>query len=226
VEDERERLGRDLHDDLSQRLAGIAIMMGSIGKQLLPRGTGGKLRDIGNLLNEAVATARNISRGLHPVTLGTHGLPAALAELAERVPAEVEFKWPQSARLDIDRAVALHVYRIAEEAVGNAIRHSESQKIRIELRTNAARTVSLSISDDGKGLEARGASGGMGFQNMRYRAAAIGGALEITTAMGGGTAVICSFPLSRLGSAKRGASSRAKASNRKSPTPRLRRKSR
>ncbi|MGI9114227.1 MAG: hypothetical protein DLM52_12685 [Chthoniobacterales bacterium] len=219
VEEERERLGRDLHDDLSQRLAGIAMMMDSIGKQL-PRGADEtKLRDIARLLNDAVAVARNLSRGLHPVTLTTHGLPAALAELAERVPTEVEFKLPQSARLDIDRSVALHVYRIAEEAVGNAIRHSESQKIRIELRTKPARTISLSISDDGKGFEARTASAGMGFQNMRYRAAAVGGALEITSTAGSGTSVTCSFPLTARLGAERAAPSGRKASNRKREKP-------
>ena len=70
--------------------------------------------------------ARNLSRGLHPITLANEGLPAALAELAERVPKEVQFKWPKDLRLDLDPAVALHVYRIAEEAVGNAIRHSDA----------------------------------------------------------------------------------------------------
>lgn len=215
VEEERERLGRDLHDDLSQRLAGIAVMLGAVGKQVVSRADGTKLHDIANLLNDAVAVARNLSRGLHPVTLTTEGLPAALAELADRVPTEVAFKWPQSARLDIAPSVALHVYRIAEEAVGNAIRHAGARKIRIEVRAKPARTISLSISDDGKGLAEGKASGGMGFQNMRYRAAAIGGALEIRSEAGRGTSVRCSFPLRSLVRARRDGSSPAKPRNRK-----------
>src|SRR5438045_145632 len=75
-----------------------------------------KLHELGELLSEATGVARNLSRGLHPVTLNAQGLPAALAELAARVPHHVNFSWPHSARLELEHAVALHVYRIAEEA--------------------------------------------------------------------------------------------------------------
>lgn len=215
VEEERERLGRDLHDDLSQRLGGIAMMMRSVGKRLGAGAQGTKIHDIAGLLTDAIAVARNLSRGLHPVTLSAQGLPAALAELAERVPTEVEFKWPRSGRLDIDPSVALHVYRIAEEAVGNSIRHAHARRIRIELQTNPTRTVSLSITDNGKGLKEGAASGGMGFQNMRYRAAAIGGALEITSQRGKGTCVRCTFPLRARVAGRRAASPARKARDNK-----------
>lgn len=66
------------------------------------------------------------------------------------MPKHVEFNWPTSERLDLEVSAALHVYRIAEEAVGNAIRHSEGDKITIELQTMSARKVALTISDNGK----------------------------------------------------------------------------
>ena len=91
----------------------------------------------------------NLSRGLHPVTLTRQGLPAALEELAARVPKDVEFNWPISERLDLETSVALHIYRIAEEAVGNAIKHSEADKITIELQTISASKVALIVSDNG-----------------------------------------------------------------------------
>jgi PAS domain S-box-containing protein len=200
VEDERQRIGRDLHDDLSQHLAAIAIMLGTIAKDVQSRHPTGaaKIRNIANSVNDAVALARNLSRGLHPVTLTNQGLPAALAELAERVPQDVQFKWPQSARLDLDESVALHVYRIAEEAVGNAIRHSGAKSITISLQARPNRQVILVISDNGKGFPQSLGHEGMGLQNMRYRARAAGGTVEITAKPGKGTRVECMVPLRPL----------------------------
>jgi PAS domain S-box-containing protein len=200
VEEERQRLGRDLHDDLSQRLAGIAVMLGSLGKQVERRDAadGAKIYKIASALNDAVALARNLSRGMHPVTLVNEGLPAALAELADGVPLAVEFKWPRSARLDLEPSVALHVYRITEEAVGNAIRHSGASKIAIALQMKAKRYVVLTIADNGKGFAGRGLRDGMGLQNMHYRARAIGGTVEVTSTERRGTCVTCTLPLRSL----------------------------
>ena len=90
VEQERERLGRDLHDDLSQRLAAIAIMMKTLTKEIKGRSKADrqKASDIAEELGHAIGVTRNLSRGLHPITLTRQGLPAALEELAARVSAE------------------------------------------------------------------------------------------------------------------------------------------
>src|SRR5205085_2651097 len=150
-------------DDLSQRLAGLAVMAGTFARQIRRRSAddADKVRDIATQLNDAVAAARDLSRGLHPVTLAKAGLPAALAELARRVPVEVEFRWPDSPRLDLAPAVALHLYRVAEEAVGNATRHAKARKIRITLTPNPGRTITLTITDDGKGFRQRSGRSGM-----------------------------------------------------------------
>ena len=197
VEHERERLGRDLHDDLSQRLAAIAIMMKTFTTEIKGRSKADwqKARDIDEKLGHAIGVARNLSRGLHPVTLPRQGLPAALEELAARVPKHVEFNWPTSKRLDLEASVALHIYRIAEEAVGNAIRHSEADMVTIELQTVSARKVALIVSDNGKGFRLRDVDEGMGLQNMKYRANVVGGTLKITSAPGHGTVVKCTLPL-------------------------------
>jgi len=197
VEQERERLGRDLHDDLSQRLAALAIMMKTLTQDIKGRSRADrqKAHEIAEELGQAIGIARNLSRGLHPVTLTRQGLPAALEELAARVPKDVEFNWPISERLDLETSVALHIYRIAEEAVGNAIRHSEADKITIELETMSASKVALIIIDNGKGFRLRDGGDGMGLQNMKYRANVIGGALKITSAPGHGTVVKCTLPL-------------------------------
>jgi len=196
VEQERERLGRDLHDDLSQRLAGAALMTRTLAKELKGRSAEDreKARALGDLLAEATSVARNLSRGLHPITLTANGLPKALEELAARVPQNVRFSWPSSKKLDLDPSVALHVYRIAEEAVGNAVRHAKANKVTIEMRITPGRKIALTITDDGVGFR-RGAAEGMGLQNMRYRARIIRGTFKIASAPQRGTVVTCILPI-------------------------------
>jgi PAS domain S-box-containing protein len=196
VEQERERLGRDLHDDLSQRLAGAALMTRTLAKELKGRSAADreKARALGDLLAEATSVARNLSRGLHPITLTANGLPKALEELAARVPQNVRFSWPSSKKLDLDPSVALHVYRIAEEAVGNAVRHAKANKVTIEMRITPGRKIALTITDDGVGFR-RAAAEGMGLQNMRYRARIIRGTFKIASAPQRGTVVTCILPI-------------------------------
>ena len=199
VEQERERLGRDLHDDLSQRLAGAALMSRTLAKGLKGRSAADreKARALGDLLTEATGVARNLSRGLHPITITANGLPKALEELAARVPQNVRFSWPSSKKLDLDPSVALHVYRIAEEAVGNAVRHAEADSITIELHATPGRKIALTITDDGEGFRQGGGAEGMGLQNMRYRARVIHGTLKIASARKRGTVVTCILPIQR-----------------------------
>ena len=199
VEEERQRLGRDLHDDLSQRLVALGMIVRTLEKQvkLASPENREKLHQVGELLSEATGVARNLSRGLHPVTLNAQGLPAALAELAARVPHHVKFSWPESERLNLEQAVALHVYRIAEEAVSNSIKHAAADKITIELQLLSRRRVALTITDNGKGFIQSSEGGGMGLQNMKYRVGAIGGVLKITSTPGKGTIVKCTVPVRR-----------------------------
>ena len=135
VESERQRIGQDLHDDLCQRLGATALMVGSLANQIevLDKNLSEKVRSIAPLMAETIENCRNLARGLNPITLTSAGLPAALAELADRVPDEVKFEWPHSERIDFKPAVALHLYRIAEEAVANAVKHANAKRITIKL---------------------------------------------------------------------------------------------
>lgn len=204
VEEERERLGRDLHDDLSQRLAGIALMMRAFAKEIERRRPteGGQAHVISDLLADAIGVARNLSRRLHPITLTSDGLPAALMELAERAPREVKFNLPVSRRLNIEPSAALHIYRIAEEAIGNALKHSKADKIEITLDRVAKGKVSLAIIDNGKGFVLGAGPEGMGLQNMKYRAGIIGGTLRIIASPKRGTTVKCCFPFGKSSHAR------------------------
>jgi two-component system, LuxR family, sensor kinase FixL len=195
VEAERERIGQDLHDDLCQRLGAIALLVGSLAREvdvLAPK-LGERLREIPELVTDTIESCRNLARGLHPVTLASAGLPGALEELAARVPGDVKFHWPHSERIDFEPTLALHLYRIAEEAVSNAVKHAGAKSITIELAILAGRPV-LEISDDGKGFGEKLETKGMGLRNMQYRTNLIGGKLTVEGRKGGGTRVRCTLP--------------------------------
>ena len=196
VETERQRVGQDLHDDLCQRLSAIALLSGSLAKEVsvLDEKLGQKLERIPSLVTETIGSCRNLARGLHPVTLASAGLPAALEELASRIPANVKFHWPHSERIDFEPMLALHLYRIAEEAVTNAVKHAGANSITIKLAILARRPV-LEIADDGKGIGEKVKTEGMGLRNMQYRASVIGGKLTIEARKGRGTCVRCILPL-------------------------------
>jgi signal transduction histidine kinase len=196
VETERQRIGQDLHDDLCQRLSAIALLSGSLAKEVsaLDEKLGGKLAKIPSLVTATIGSCRNLARGLHPLTLTSTGLPAALEELASTVPANVRFHWPHSERIDFEPMLALHLYRIAEEAVTNAVKHAGAKTITIGLAILAGRPV-LEIADDGKGIGQKRKTDGMGLRNMRYRANVIGGEFTVEAREGGGTCVRCTLPL-------------------------------
>ena len=107
---------------------------------------------------------------------------------------DVKFHWPHSERIDFEPMVALHLYRIAEEAVGNAVKHARAKSITIGLAILAGRPV-LEIADDGKGIGQKLKTEGMGLRNMQYRANVIGGNLTVEARKGGGTCVRCTLPL-------------------------------
>jgi PAS domain S-box-containing protein len=198
-ERERRRIAQDLHDGLGQHLAGVSWLSDVLKKDLTERGTPGALEAarISGLLNAAVAQTRELARGLHPVASSSRGLMLALEALAASI-TDV-FKVP--CRFVCGRAVfvkanpvATHLYRIAQEAVNNALKHARPRNIEIELAIVANRLV-LTVSDDGRGIQNDGmAQNGLGMKIMNYRADMIGGRLLIQRRAGQGTSVVCSVP--------------------------------
>jgi PAS domain S-box-containing protein len=195
-EREEQRIARDLHDGLGQLLSGTVhltnVLQLELAEQALPEAAEA-LRII-ELLNQAVAEARSLSRGLYPVRPEANGLMVALEELASRtkdlfrIPCCLRCRHPV---LIEDNAIATHLYRIAQEAVTNALKHGQARHIEVGLTANAQRIV-LTVRDDGKGFPAtQPQRKGMGIRIMQYRAGMIGGSLVIQNAGQRGVRVVC-----------------------------------
>ena len=193
---EQQRIGRDLHDGLCQHLTGIGFMAKTLAEKLAV-GSPAEARDaarIKGLIEEAVAETRRVVKGLSPVEVEGQGLMAALDGLAceaERLfGVSCEFA-PDRTVLVHDNAVATHLFRIAQEAVTNAGRHSKGRHVSIGL-TRSNGTVQMMIRDDGVGPPVElDESQGWGIRIMSYRARMIGGSLLIERSAEGGTAVRC-----------------------------------
>jgi signal transduction histidine kinase len=151
------------------------------------------------MVDDAITQARQLARGLQPVTLEASGLASALRGLAEKV----EEVYHISCVFDCERIVpvrdnviAMHLYRIAQEAVNNAIKHGKARMIILELAEESGH-VRLTVRDNGVGMEAGVRdSKGMGLHSMAYRAAMIGGTFDIRPGLRGGTIANCIVPIS------------------------------
>jgi PAS domain S-box-containing protein len=197
-ENEQRRIGQDLHDDLCQRLAGIQLMGDVLQRDLLAKAKSEaeQAAMIAVRIRDAIAHTRMLARGLSPVALDSNGLMASLQELAENsgklFQISCEFRFDGCVAVD-DNAVATHLYRIAQEAVTNAVKHGRAKEVVIRLAESEDKC-SLSISDDGLGLPDTPAKNqGTGLRIMKYRAATIGASLKVCRAGGRGTCVSCSF---------------------------------
>jgi signal transduction histidine kinase len=199
---ERERLmlGQNLHDGVCQHLSGVAFMASTLAADVRAKGLdeeAGKLDDLTQLIREATQQARDVARGLHPVELDAEGLVAALRHLAASSSVDdlrCSLHCPHSVPVR-DNAAAMHLYRIAQEAVVNATKHASAAEIIISLDVNDENIV-LSVADDGSGLPAEQfRSHGLGLRMMRHRAAVIGARLTVESPPEGGTMVTCVLPL-------------------------------
>ena len=196
-ERERERIGRDLHDGVCQYLAAIGLTADLL-RQNLAREFPARTDDAGEiatLLQDAVDRAREVARGLSPVDRDEGGLESALEELAGSTArltgVNCDFLCTEPMSVP-DPIRAVHLFRIAQEAVSNALRHGHARSIIIALEASGGE-LALRVSDDGAGFVPGGtpAAGGMGLNIMRYRARTLGGVLEIYPNTPSGTVVSC-----------------------------------
>jgi PAS domain S-box-containing protein len=195
---EQRRIGQDLHDGLGQQLAGIGFLSKSLENRLLaqeiPEAT--DARQIADLVARTIGQARAMARGLHPVDSKGSGLMAALEELSLNIHdmfrVECRFVCRQPVTFS-DEAVAIHLYRIAQEAVNNGIRHGHAKQVVITLEL-ANEKVTLTVEDDGSGIpDQNSRTQGMGMHIMRYRSELIGATLTIKPRNPHGTVVSCEF---------------------------------
>jgi signal transduction histidine kinase len=198
-EREKRKIGQDLHDGLGQYLTGIACMARALQQRLEDRQRPEALdvAKIANLVNQTIAQARDLARGLCPVELETNGLQGALNDLADQIEKFFNVKCTFECPVPIvvtDSAVAINLYRIAQEATNNAIKHGQAAAILIRLVAGPGSAL-LTIKDNGSGfLKGFVQSKGLGLRVMHYRAGMIGASISIEADPKGGTIVSCGFP--------------------------------
>jgi|GEM_PF-1986492 len=199
-EREQRRIGQDIHDGLGQQLTGIAMLADALQDKLKSK----KLdeaedsRRVLLLLQQARSQTRRLSHGLQPVPPDPDGLMISLKELAESVTnlgVDCRFQCPVPIHLS-DNLKATHLFRIAQEAVGNALRHAQCQKIRLSL-ASANGSLRLEIRNDGRKflLRQKKKSRGMGLQLMKFRSEAMGGSLLVHPLSPGGALIASIVPV-------------------------------
>jgi PAS domain S-box-containing protein len=198
TEREQRRIGRDLHDGLGQHLTALEMMNHTLVGQLHEKAPALEpiANEISRHIRQIVTHTRQLSHGLCPVSLTADGLMNSLKELAELTRTggrmACEFACPDPVML-ADLNVATQLYRIAQEAVSNAIRHSGATHIRIGLARAGAR-LELTVEDNGKGLPKDFAGKrGMGLSTMHYRARLIGANLDMASIPGDGVRFCCTL---------------------------------
>ncbi|HEU4620051.1 MAG TPA: ATP-binding protein [Gammaproteobacteria bacterium] len=197
IERERSRIGRDLHDGLGQLLTGIKLILEPVRKQLAAGAALANVEQALDLINLSIAQASELARGLSPVPKqGGFTIGNALEELAKRAGQTFRVEC-SAAHRDVPPGLsdecAINLYRIAQEAITNAVKHGKARKVSIRCEGEKDRLV-LEIEDDGVGV-ADASSNGMGVHIMQYRARAIGGELTIGPGSRGGAVVRCLCPL-------------------------------
>jgi PAS domain S-box-containing protein len=228
VSREQYRIGNDLHDGLGQELTGIALMLRGLAGRLtteypaiLP-----EIEGITRLVNSSIESTRALARGLSPVNLERGGLQDALDGLAMHASELYSVKVTCTHRVKTIRPLSTelsnHLYRIAQEAVRNAVRHGQARSIRLHLHGARAK-VRLTVTDDGVGMPADAVDApGMGLKIMRYRARILGGEVRFERAdppngsQGGarqGTRIVCECPLEPAADASRPRRTRRRASS-------------
>lgn len=196
---EQRRIGQDLHDGVCQYLVGIEFQTSVLVRDLAEnRAAAEHVAHLGQLLRETTRQARMLARGLCPVELESNGLMSALAELTSNSTKlfgiSCRFECPDSV-LITDIARATHLYRIAQEAISNAVKHGHAKLITVEL-LHSQDNVILKITDDGVGFIASSSieqGCGMGLRILQYRAEMIEARLEVLPIPGTGTVVTCTF---------------------------------
>jgi len=199
--DERRRLGHDLHDGLGQFLLGIGLKTKMLEEVLNKEKSteAWRAKEIVSLVNTAIAQTRNLAHGLDPIHVEANGLVAALRNLTTQTRELFQVDCVFACKLDhldVNTQTGIAFYRIAQEAIQNAIRHGQARQISLELALENAQ-LRLRIVDDGKGFSpGTQTHSGMGLHIMQFRARSIGGQLNVESQpnKGRGVRVECIVP--------------------------------
>jgi len=193
-EEERARVARDLHDEVNQSLTGLLLRLEAVREEA-PPGLEPQLAETKALANQAMRELLALARQLRPTALDDLGLVAAIGGLVDGISSPA-----LQARLitdgdfsDLDADVQLVLYRVAQEALANAARHSGAGQVEVTLR-RSERESELTVADDGRGFAFDRSERGLGIGGMRERALLIGAELTIESRPGHGTTVRLSIP--------------------------------
>ena len=199
---ERARIARELHDSSAQTLTALVLQLAAAARDERDPALAARLEEIRGTAAAVLEEVRVLSHTVHPRVLDDLGLVAALEWLVRRTRAasgmDIEvLAGDEAAPYPVPPAAGSVLYRVAQEALANAVRHSRAAKVRVQLDATPQRAV-LEVADDGVGFdldEAERRRPGMGLFSMRERTALVDGSLEIVSSAGAGTRVIASIPL-------------------------------
>ena len=197
---EQRRLGSDLHDSLGQDLTGLSLLLSALARSARDGERLGvsDLEQAEEVVRRALQSCRNIAHGLSSVTESQGGLISGLRDLVARLRTasgpSLDFEAIETAPLSLSPAACDHLFRIAQEALANALRHAHANSIAVKLDVEPG-SVRLKICDDGDGLPSTGLSAsGLGLRTMRYRASLLGAKFQITRLDHAGTCIVCECP--------------------------------
>jgi two-component system sensor histidine kinase UhpB len=194
-EEERARVARDLHDEVNQSLTGLLLRL-EAAREAAPPELEGELAETKALANQAMTELLSLARQLRPTALDDLGLAAAIAGQVEQlgrgeVDARLEVEGDFS---DLGDDAQLVVYRVAQEALSNAARHSGAGRVEVRLQRTQAGGVVLAVTDDGRGFAFEQSERGLGLAGMRERALLVGGEVTIESRPDRGTTVRLTVP--------------------------------
>jgi signal transduction histidine kinase len=193
---EQRRIGLELHDGLGQELTGLALSARALATRAEREGQpiAAGLEQLAALAANSIQAARRIAQGVSPLSDADGSLQGALEALAARSTVGstvVHFRSRLESPITLDLEARNHLYRIAQEAVQNALKHAGARMVEIGLWVRE-QSLSLSIDDDGVGFPRAGSpSSGLGMRTMHFRASSIGGRLAVTSGREGGVLIVC-----------------------------------
>jgi signal transduction histidine kinase len=202
TERERRAIGHDLHDGLSQHLTGTALVAQALAAKVAPRSAeeSAEVARIVGLIEQGIEQTRMLAKGLLLAEIEKDGLVDALQELAIKVRSQFRVQCDLScaeAPAVGESGTATHIYRIAEEATRNALRHGSARRVSLSLGSDQGALV-LEVRDDGSGILPKAERGqGLGMRIMAHRSAIIGAKFSVEALPGGGTSVVCRLPHDR-----------------------------
>jgi signal transduction histidine kinase len=197
-EDERRRISRDLHDDINQRLALLAVELEAIERPLpmASQQLGQAIRSVQDRVVELSEDVRHLAYQLHPSILDDLGLPIALQRLVDDFTARTGIIGRfvnRGVSKSLPQDIATCLYRVAQESLGNIARHAQASTMSVEL-TGTKDTLTIVVGDDGVGFDPHHVRSGLGLLSMKERIALVNGSLDITSTVGKGTLVCVRVP--------------------------------